>query len=170
MGRVRGRHFLGVALGALAAWVVILAFLVFYAVLFGYGPLAPFQGDATFFVFSGSMARAVLILLDLIIPFVAGVGFLLALAVLSRWDLPSLSFTSRSRAALEGMLLGLAVWTLFYIPVLVELAHPTLSQAVTPLLEGLVDHLAFGATMITIVFAVGGPVPFGRDAPPREGE
>jgi len=164
-GRVTWRHFLGAVLGALGAFVVVLGFIVLYSVLKGHDPLAPFESGGTIAGFTGNTGLAILTLLDFIIPLGAGIGFVVALAVLSRWNLPALAFVSRRRALLDGLLLGSAVWLLFFVPVTLEVFHTALDRAAVTLLGGLVDHLAFGAVLVSIIYQVGGPVPFG----PRPG-
>ncbi len=158
MGAVRARHFAGVVLGALAAFIVIVAFIALYSVMNGSAPLAPFQGTNTIGPFSGTTATEVLVLLDFLIPLVAGTLFLAVSFVVSRSSMSALSLTSPFRALAQGALLGLTVFVLFYIPVLYTLAHPTLPQAVKPLLQGLVDHLAFGSVLVLVVYLVGGPI------------
>jgi hypothetical protein len=161
MGVVNRRHLAGVFLGGLAAWGVILGFLSLYSVIYGYGFLAPFQGARSTLGFNGTQGLVLLILIDLIIPLVAGFIFLGALFLLSRTNIAWLSFATRTRALGDGLLLGFAVWALLYIPVLFQMSHPTLAQAVAPLVLGLIDHLAFGATLVLVIFSIGGPVPFG---------
>ena len=163
MGTVTWRHGMGLVIGALAAWLVILAFLSLYAALYGQGFLSPFQGSRDAFGLTGTTGLVLLLLLDLVIPFLAGVGFLLALLVLSRTRLTLLGFSRRRQAAFDGLLLGTAVWALLYVPVILVVAGIPLHDAVTPLTMGLIDHLAFGATMVLVIFHVGGPVRFGGD-------
>jgi hypothetical protein len=156
---VTWRHLAGAFLGALAAWVVIVLFLASYSLLSGSTALAPFQGPHTIGPFSGTQGTAVLVLIDFVIPLIGGVLFVAALAVVSRTRLTRLAFTSRPRALAEGALLGLVVFVTFYVPVLYQLSHPTLAQAVLPLVEGFLDHLAFGAVLGLVIYLVGGPVP-----------
>ncbi len=159
MGAVKARHFAGVVLGALAAFVVIIGFIAVYSVMNGSAPLSPFQGANTIGPFTGTTATEVLVFLDFLIPLVAGTLFLAISFVISRSSLSALGLTSPIRALAQGALLGLAVFFLFYIPVLYTLAHPTLARAVQPLLQGLVDHLAFGSVLVLVVYLVGGPIP-----------
>ncbi len=168
MGAVNRRHFAGAFVGGVAAWGVVLGFSSLYSVLNGFGPLGPYQGTGTLLGVSGSSALILGLALDLVIPVVAGLLFVVGLAILSRTTVHWLEFVTRSRAAADGALLGLIVWALFYVPVIYMLTHPTPSQFLGPLLFGLVDHPAFGAVIGLLVFAVGGPVRFrSRSEAPR---
>ncbi len=158
MGAVRKRHVIGAVLGAIAAFLVIVAFLALYSVLNGSAPLKPFENAKAIGPFTGTLATGVLIFLDFLIPLVAGLGYLVALALISRTSLSGLALTSALRAVGHGLLLGLAVFVSFYIPVMYTLSHPTLAQAVKPLLQGLADHLAFGVALVLVIYRVGGPV------------
>jgi hypothetical protein len=157
---VNRRHVAGAVLGAFAAWFVILAFLSLVSAIYGNGWLAPFEGSRTAFGFDGAAGLWLLLLIDLVIPFVAACIFVVALAILSRTEFRLLGFQSRREMLLDGLLLGLAVFGLFYVPVLFQMAHPSLAAAVTPLAIGLIDHLAFGVTIVAVIFRVGGPVEF----------
>ena len=162
MSGVNRRHVGGAILGAFAAWLVVLGFSSLYSILLGFGPLDPFTGTGSVLGFQGTKALVLGLGLDFVIPLVAAIVFLLALALLSRSQFTVLEFVSRARALGAGALLGLVVWAVFYIPVIYELTHPTPSQFVGPLLFGFVDHLVFGAVIGLLIFLVGGPVPFAR--------
>ncbi len=158
MGAVKVRHVIGAVLGALAAFLVIVAFLALYSVMNGSAPLKPFENAKAIGPFTGTLATGVLVFLDFLIPLVAGLVYLVALALISRTSLSGLALTSSLRAVGHGLLLGLAVFVSFYIPVMYTLSHPTLAQAVKPLLQGFADHLAFGVALVLVIYGVGGPV------------
>lgn len=161
MGVVRGRHWAGALLGGLAAWLVILVLASLYSVVNGYGPLGPYQGTGDVLGFGSTAGLVVGFLVDLVIPLIVALLFVVALSVLSRRPLPLLAFVTKGRATLDGALTGLVVWAVFYTPVTYSLSHSGLTAFVRSLLFGLLDHLAFGAVIGLVVFVVGGPVPFG---------
>ena len=158
-------HVIGVFAGALVAALVIYGFLSLISEIYGYGWLGPFHGSADAFGFHGSTGHLVLLLLDLVIPLIAASIFLVALVVLSRTEIRILGFESRRQVLLDGLLLGLAVWILLYVPFTVQSSHLGLDQAVVPLGLGLMDHLAFGLAISLVMFRIGGPVHFGRLSP-----
>ena len=161
-GTVGARHWLGAVAGGVAAWLLILVLSSLYSVATGYGPLGPYQGTGSVLGFAGNAGLALGFVIDLLIPVVVGLVFVAALALLSRFPLRPLAFETGALATLDGALVGLVVWAVFYVPVIYSLSHPTFAAFVQPLLFALGEHVAFGAVLGIVIFAVGGPVAFGR--------
>lgn len=149
-------------MAGVSAWLVVLLFSSADSVLDGYGVLGPYQGTGAVLGVRGTPGLLVGFLVDLLIPLAAAVVFVATLAVFSRRTLARPSFTSRGWAIIDGALLGVVVWAVFYIPVIYSLDHPTFASFLQPLGFGLLDHVAFGATIGGVIFEVGGPVDFRR--------
>lgn len=153
-------------MGGLAAGALVLVLSSEYSVAGGYGVLGPYSGIGSVLGLSGSTAIAVGVLVDLVIPIVVGLVMVGTLALLSRTRLRFLELRSYLRAVVEGGLLGLVVWGVFYVPVIDHLSGGApLSSLASSLEFGLAEHVLFGAVLGVVIFAVGGPIAFRPGAP-----
>lgn len=158
---VRRRHWWGALVAGVAAAGSVLVLSSWYSVAGGYPVLGPYQGIGTTLGFSGNTATTVGVSVDILIPIVVALVMVSTLALLSRTRLTILALTSHVRALVEGALLGVVVWAVFYVPVLEDLNHGApLSSLAQPLLFGLAEHVLFGAIIGVTIFLIGGPVTF----------